>query len=86
MPQHKSLKARRSAAQGLASELKKLDAPPGVPLVVDTMSNAASLAYGALPERLVILQGGLVKFIGGKGPEEYSIQEGRQALSALVAV
>ena len=47
---------------------------------------AASLAYGALPERLVILQGGTVEWIGGKGPEEYSIQEGRQALSALLAV
>ena len=57
-----------------------MHAPHDLPLVVDTMANAASIAYGALPERLAILQGGVVRFIGGKGPEEYSIDEARIAL------
>ena len=80
-----TMQERLCAAEGLASELRKLDAPANLPLVVDSMSNAASVAYGALPERLVILQDGVVRFIGGKGPEMYSISEARRALQRLVA-
>lgn len=82
--QHTTLAERCDAAQLLAAELGVLDAPD-VPLVVDGLDNRASLAYGALPERLVILQEGTVVFIGGKGPEEYSIEAARRALEQLLA-
>ena len=85
IPQHHTLQERCIAAEILSLELAKLAAgPPQIPLVVDTLSNAASLAYGALPERLVILQAGAVRFIGGKGPEEYNIEDARRALQALL--
>ena len=90
VPQHTTVEARCAAAELLAAEVRALlasqpgavPAPP--PLVVDTLANEASLAFGALPERLVVLQGGVVRFVGGKGPEEYSIDEARQALRRLV--
>jgi hypothetical protein len=45
-------------------------AAPPPPLFVDSMANAASCAFGALPERLAIVGGdGVVEFIGGRGPE-----------------
>ena len=76
--------ARLSAAALLSGEMRKLHAPADLPLVVDTLSNAASLAYGALPERIVIIKGGIVRFIGGKGPEQYSIDAAREALQQIV--
>lgn len=84
--QHTTEHERRNAASILGGELQKLDAPQDgtLPLVVDTMTNAASLAFGALPERLVILRNGRVRFIGGKGPEEYSIAEAQQALREVL--
>ena len=48
------------------------------------MGNSASVAYGALPERLVILHRGRVAFIGGPGPEAYSIDAARRALVELL--
>lgn len=55
------------------------------PIFVDTMANSASKAFGALPERLCILLEGRVVFLGGKGPEKYSVKECRNALEALIA-
>ena len=89
LPQHTSTEARCAAA-GLLREELLARATPGQPadglppIAVDTLSNAASIAYGALPERLVLLQGGIVRFIGGKGPEEYSIDEAAAALASLL--
>ena len=84
--QHTTERERCDAASILGGELQKLHAPQDgtLPLVVDTMTNAASLAFGALPERLVILRKGRVMFIGGKGPEEYSIGEAQQALREIL--
>ena len=83
--QHTTIESRVSASEKLLDELRALrpsgDLPP---LVVDTLSNEASLTYGALPERLVVIEKGVVRFIGGKGPEEYSINEARVALAGLV--
>jgi len=83
IPQHRTLKERCAAARILATELMARGAPDEeeLPLVVDTLANAASVAYGALPERLVILQDGVVRFVGGKGPEQYSVSEARAALT-----
>ena len=84
VPQHTTIADRCRCAELLASELRKLDASSTVPLCVDTLANTASLTYGALPERLVVLRKGVVEFIGGKGPEAYSIDEARDALQRLV--
>mmetsp|Transcript_30797 Transcript_30797/g.60086 ORF Transcript_30797/g.60086 Transcript_30797/m.60086 type:complete len:121 (+) Transcript_30797:403-765(+) len=80
-----TLEERATAAARLGTELQSLGASPDITLCVDLMENGASLAFGALPERLVILQAGQVRFIGGKGPEDYSILACKQALEDLVA-
>ncbi|KAJ3599784.1 hypothetical protein NHX12_033739 [Muraenolepis orangiensis] len=54
--QHQTLGDRLSAAQIL------VDLEPRCPVVVDDMSNVASGKYGALPERLYILQAGKVVY------------------------
>jgi hypothetical protein len=46
-----------------------------VPLYVDTIANEASLRYSAWPERLYIVQDGVVVFQGGPGPFEYRLTE-----------
>ena len=86
--QHKSAGERSKAATILEEELASLaetHQTQAIPVFADSMSNAASLAFGALPERLVILLDGQVKFIGGKGPEKYSIDEAKAALLALTS-
>lgn len=84
LPQHTTMDQRCHAAKVLVSELRRIDPTATVPMCVDTLANDAALAYGALPERLVILQGGEVKFIGGRGPEQYSLKEAREALKRLL--
>lgn len=91
--QHTTFDDRVSAAKILQNELKeicsnneKLIGMKTPPLIcVDGMENLASIAFGALPERLVILVDGKVKFIGGKGPEDYSVMECRRALEQLLS-
>jgi len=53
---HKSLEDRLSAAQIL------LQKEPLCTVVVDEMDNAAAIKYGALPERLYVLQAGKVVY------------------------
>lgn len=89
--QHEQLSHRRAAASTLEAvlreehgvELERAAAP--LSLYVDLMDNAASLAFGALPERLVILRDDAVVWIGGKGPEDYSVAEMRVALASVLA-
>uniref|UniRef100_A0A667WHB5 Iodothyronine deiodinase n=1 Tax=Myripristis murdjan TaxID=586833 RepID=A0A667WHB5_9TELE len=52
--QHQSLEDRVSAAKILVQK------DPLCPVVVDVMSNVTSTKYGALPERLYVLQAGKV--------------------------
>ena len=63
--QHTTNSERLRAAEILRGEITRLGAPQSgrPPIVVDTLRNEASYAYGALPERLVILQGGVVRFV-----------------------
>jgi thyroxine 5-deiodinase len=71
--QHTALTDRVAAASILEQRLVELTADgnaPRVPIYVDGMDNAVSLAFGALPERLAIVVDGRVEFIGGRGPEE----------------
>ena len=88
--QHTQLEDRLVAARALRAKLKDTELAAlsatagGVPIFADAMNDAASLAFGALPERLAIVLDGQVRFIGGKGPEDYSMDQAAAALRALV--
>lgn len=53
---HRSLEERLSAAQILVKE------DPLCPVVVDEMTDVAVMKYGAMPERLYVLQAGKVLY------------------------
>ena len=42
---------------------------------IDTMTNQACNAFGALPERLAVILDEKIEFLGGTGPTGYSIPE-----------
>lgn len=67
--QHRDLGERIDSARNLFSL--------GLPctLLVDTMNNAVSRTFDALPERVCIIRDGRVVFIGGFGPEDYELSE-----------
>lgn len=75
--QHQSLEDRLSAARIL------LQKDPLCPVVVDEMSNNASIKYGALPERLYVLQAGKVVYKGAIGPWGYDPMELRSFLEKM---
>ena len=67
--QPKSLGQRVGLAEQFAS---RLYSDSGIPLVVDTMSNAAEAAFGAWPERLYVVGAdGRIAFKGDLGPDGY---------------
>ena len=68
MNQPKSIDDRTVNAHVLAN---MIDYP--VDIYLDLLDNDANLAFGALPERLVIVKDNKVEFIGGDGPFNYSI-------------
>ena len=53
-----------------------------VPYAVDPMDDNARLAYGAWPERLVVIENGTVEYYGAMGPFGYKPEEVRQWLAA----
>jgi len=73
---HKNEQARIKAA----SKLRTMDDFP-FPLVADVMTDRASKDYGAVPERVHILQSGVVKYHCATGPYGYKIQEVEDWLS-----
>ena len=73
---------QKPAASTSSSSLTRSASLPR--LLVDTMENKASLAFGALHERLAIVVNGRVHFLGGKGPEMYSVADCRAALAKLL--
>lgn len=75
--QHRSLEERLSAAQILVQR------DPLCPVVVDEMDNSTAGKYGALPERLYVLQAGKVIYKGGKGPWGYHPLEVRSVLEKM---
>jgi len=81
--QPKTLAQRCSLAGLVAEELRKLGGED-ISVCVDTMSNSAAIAFGALPERLAIVKDGKVRFIGGEGPAHYSIAACKTALQQLL--
>lgn len=69
IPQHRSLEDRVSAARVLQQ------GAPGCALVLDTMANSSSSAYGAYFERLYVIQSGTIMYQGGRGPDGYQVSE-----------
>uniref|UniRef100_A0A6I8P7Y3 Iodothyronine deiodinase n=1 Tax=Ornithorhynchus anatinus TaxID=9258 RepID=A0A6I8P7Y3_ORNAN len=77
IPSHRSLQERQEAARRLLAR------GPRCPVVVDTMDNASSRQYAALPERLYLLREGKVVYKGGPGPWNYNPGEVRAVLEKL---
>ena len=75
--QHQKIEDRILAAS-IITEDEDL-AIPGT-FVIDTMSNAASLEYGAVPERLFVVLDREIKYCGGRGPAGYKVDELREWL------
>ncbi|KAM8745245.1 type I iodothyronine deiodinase-like [Acanthopagrus schlegelii] len=75
--QHQSLEDRLSAAQILVQK------EPLCPVVVDEMNDSAAIKYGAMPERLYVLQAGKVVYKGLAGPQGYDPQEVRSFLEKM---
>lgn len=75
--QHRSLEERLSAAQIVVQK------DPLCPVVVDEMSNITAIKYGALPERLYVLQAGKVVYKGAVGPWGYNPLEVRSFLEKM---
>ena len=59
------------------------DAAAAPRLLVDDVDDALATAFGALPERLYVLQDGKVAFRGGQGPFDYSLDDVRAALRRI---
>lgn len=76
IPKHRCLEDRLSAAQLMHLEV------PGCLVVVDTMENCSSAAYGAYFDRLYVLHEGKIVYQGARGPEGYRISELRDWLDA----
>ncbi|XDV49267.1 hypothetical protein PO909_018549 [Leuciscus waleckii] len=74
---HKNLEERLAAAQTLVKE------DPLCPVVVDEMTNITASKYGALPERLYVIQSGKVIYQGGIGPWGYNPEEVRKVLEKI---
>lgn len=74
---HRTLEDRLSAARIL------LQKEPLCPVVVDDMNDTTASKYGALPERLFVLQAGKVVYKGAMGPWGYSPLEVRSFLEKM---
>lgn len=75
---HENLEGRLAAAQILVSE----QLPAECTLVADTMSNLASEKYSAHPERLYVVEDGLITYASAWGPRAYSVAEVEKRLLA----
>ena len=81
IPQPRSLDERRAAAAKFVEHLRAT-----LPVVVDGIDDAASIPYGAWPERLwVIGADGRVVYRGGPGPFEFRPEEVVEVLRGLRA-
>ena len=75
--QHRNQEERCRAARRLKLSPCLLSAP----VVADSVQNEANLAFGSLPLRLYVLQGGRVAYEGGMGPVFYRMPEVERWLS-----
>lgn len=67
---HRTIQERRQAAQRIKNKVHK-----DCPVMVDDMSDNANIRYGGYYERLYILLDGIVVYEGGRGPQNYKMQE-----------
>jgi hypothetical protein len=78
--QQVTLEQRRKQALQTATRLSLT-----MPLLLDEMSNAASVAFAAWPERLVVVGAdGRVTYPGRPGPSGFSPDEAAAELAALL--
>ena len=73
--QHRSLEERLEAAKIVLTK------NPPCPVFVDCMENTTNIAYAALPERLYVIFGDKVSYVGRPGPDGYSLDELRRWLA-----
>ena len=78
--QHRTLQERCQAA-----EMLKKSSGCSTPILVDTMDNEATQAYGAYPERLFIIQDRKIVYEGGTGPYNYKLWEVKKWLEVYKA-
>ena len=78
--QHRTLQERCQAA-----EMLKKSSGCSTPILVDTMDNEATQAYGAYPERLFIVQDRKIVYEGGTGPHNYKLGEVKKWLEVYKA-
>ncbi|XP_045610646.1 type I iodothyronine deiodinase [Procambarus clarkii] len=67
---HKTLEERTAAAQHMLT-MEPLECP----VLVDLLTEETSRAYAPVPERLYIVQDGVIVYKGGPGPFEYKLRE-----------
>ena len=80
--QHQDYAERESAAQSCS-----LDLHIGLPVIIEEMDNAIDVAYGAVPERLYLVDvDGTVAYHGGAGPHFFDLDEWEQAIEACTDV
>lgn len=78
--QQTSLEERIEAARAAAARLQLT-----MPILVDGMDDAASVAFAAWPERIVIVyRDGRIAYPGAPGPYGFSPEEAEESLSALL--
>ncbi|CAH3032194.1 unnamed protein product [Pocillopora meandrina] len=81
IPKHRTLDERCKAAQKMAKSLDLCSCT----VAVDSMLNAANIAYGAVPIRLYIVQSNKIAYEGGAGPMNYRMQEVKEWLQRFRA-
>ncbi|XP_042210456.1 type I iodothyronine deiodinase-like isoform X2 [Homarus americanus] len=67
---HKTMEERLAAAQRML-DLEPLECP----VLVDLLTDETSKTYGSVPERLYIVQDGVIVYKGGQGPNNYKLAE-----------
>lgn len=68
--QHHTIAGRIAAAQKFVDDLQF-----PIETVCDAMNNEASLFFGGWPERLYIVEKGVIVYQGGLGPFDYKLAE-----------
>ncbi|CAL4168710.1 unnamed protein product [Meganyctiphanes norvegica] len=70
LPNHKSMGERIFATQKMLSMR-----PQYCPVLMDLMHNECQTAFAAMPQRLYIVQDGVIVYKGAQGPTGYKINE-----------
>lgn len=72
IPQHNTLEDRFEAVNLLCKRVSDTDiGTTSCPILVDGMQNNANRTYGALPERLYVINRGVISYCSPKGPLGY---------------